>query len=365
MRDVIFIVQQLSQPRCIKRIRNFINAGYKVRIFGFNNGLYQENLDVADFKIEEQFILNKNASAFIKVLHYFKFIRSILKKVKEEDVVYAFGFEVGVIVSFLHRGRFVYEEADVSAARVKQTLLRTLLLQLDRRIIRKSTLTIFTSEGFQDYLFPREKPYSHKTLFLLNKLDNSFKGEERVNISHIDISSIDFGFIGLIRYPNTILRFAKIIGSYFPQHRFHFWGDVDGNILDNEDWSKFSNVYFHGRFKNPSDLKDIYSTIDINIACYDPASGNVHIAEPNKLYESIFFGKPLIVTENTYLHKRIELFGVGFGINSLSNEAIVSFIKDLEASLILKCQLNCFKIRSEDLVDDPEKDMQLIKDYLA
>ena len=53
MKNIIFIVQQISQPRCIKRIKNFIDAGYKVRVFGFNNGLYQENLDLVDFKIEE------------------------------------------------------------------------------------------------------------------------------------------------------------------------------------------------------------------------------------------------------------------------------------------------------------------------
>ena len=42
---------------------------------------------------------------------------------------------------------------------------------------------------------------------------------------------------------------------------------------------------------------------------------------------------PLIVTENTYLHKRVELLGVGFGINSLSNEAIATFIKDFRVKL--------------------------------
>jgi succinoglycan biosynthesis protein ExoL len=364
MREVIFIVQQLSQPRCIKRIKNFIDLGYKVRVFGFNNGLYQVNLHQASFDVEETMIINKNSRKLLKVIKYFKFISYVLKTSKKEDVIYVFGFEIGVLLSFLYRGEFVYEEADVPAARVKHPLLRALMVYLDKRIIRKSQLTVFTSEGFQDYLFPQEKIYSHKTIFLHNKLHSDFRYKARLRPSEVDLTSISFGFVGLIRYPNTILRFAKIVGTHFPQHHFHFWGDAEGNILDNENWSQYGNLFFHGGFANPGDLAKIYSTIDINIACYDPASGNVRIAEPNKLYESIFFGKPIVVTADTYVHSRVESLGVGFGIDSLSDQSIIRFISNLTNDAILTCQLNCIKMNVDDLIDNPVRDMKLIKDYL-
>ena len=365
MREIIFIVQQLSQPRCIKRIKNFLDAGYKVRVFGFNNGLYQDNLHRAGFDIEEAKLINKNSRQLTKVTQYVTFIRYVLKKTKKEDVIYAFGFEIGAVVSLFFKGMFVYEEADVSAARFKNPLLRAFLIYLDKHIIRRSQLTVFTSEGFQDYLFPKEKKYLHKTLFIKNKLHNSFRHKLRTKSSEVNLSSISFGFVGLIRYPNTILRFAKIVGRHFPEHRFHFWGDVEGNILDDEDWSKYSNVYFHGGFANPRDLTKIYSTIDINVACYDPVSGNVSIAEPNKLYESIFFGKPLLVTADTYVHRRVESLGIGFGINALSDEAITIFLKNLTYDAILTCQLSCLKVSVDDLVDNPVRDMKLIKEYLV
>ena len=365
MREIIFIVQQLSQPRCIKRITNFIDAGYQVRVFGINNGLYQENLHRANFDVEESMLINKNGRTLTKIVQYFTFIRYALQAAKKENIVYAFGFEVGAVVSLLYRGKFVYEEADVSAARVKQPLLRSFLVYLDKRIIGRSQLTVFTSEGFQDYLFPQEKKYSHKTLLIKNKLHNSFRYQVRTPSSEVNVSSISFGFVGLIRYSNTILRFAKIVGSRFPEHRFHFWGDSAGNILDDENWSKYSNVYFHGGFANPRDLAKIYATIDINVACYDPASGNVSIAEPNKLYESMFFGKPLVVTAGTYVHRRVESFGIGFGIDALSDEAITTFIENLTTDAISTCQLNCFEVTADQLVDNPIKDMELIKEYLA
>ena len=60
-------------------------------------------------------------------------------------------------------------------------------------------------------------------------------------------------------------------------------------LEDHINWLKFPNVKLHGKFKNPSDLSVIYNKIDLNVICYDTTSINVRIAEPNKLYESIFF----------------------------------------------------------------------------
>lgn len=365
MSDIIFIVQQLSQPRCLKRIHNFLDAGYKCRVFGFNNGLYEDNFIQAGFEAEEVRSIRKNDGKFSKVIQYFKFIKSVLHTVKEGDVVYAFGFEIGTVVSFLYGGRFIYEEADISASRAKLSPFRAFLVYLDKRIIRKSQLTIFTSEGFQDYLFPYENPFAQKILFIHNKLHDSFRFETRTQSKELNVSSIDFGFVGLIRYPDSILRFARVIGQYFPQHRFHFWGEAEGNILHSVDWSLYSNVYFHGGFRNPDDLINIYSTFDINVCCYDPTSENVRIAEPNKLYESIFFGKPLVVSLGTFLQKRVESLGIGFAINSLSDHAICSFIGKLTVDALLACQRNCIKVPSVDVINDPKGDMELIGEYLT
>lgn len=365
MPEIIFIVQQLSQPRCIKRIQNFRDAGYRVRVYGFANGLYEGNLQQADFCISGLRDINKNDHGVKKFINYINFIRYILKTAKSDDVVYAFGFEIGSIVSFLWKGQYIYEEADISAARVRQPFLRSLLLSVDRKIIRRSILTIFTSEGFYDYLYPRGTKSSENIIFIKNKLNKLFSTEARVTNRTFRMSQINFGFVGLIRYPNTILRFAKIIGKKFPQHNFHFFGGASDTVLDNEDWSQYSNVFMHGEFSNPTDLKKIYSEIDINIACYDPTSGNVKIAEPNKFYESIFFGTPIVVTAGTYVHKRVEALKIGFGINATDDAAIINFVENLTSESIQVCQQCCQQIITGDLVENPAQDMEAIRAYLT
>ncbi len=364
MNKIIFIVQQLSQPRCIKRIESVIEVGYNYQVFGFKNGLYENNLNDLKFKINESRIIDKNYSRFRKIVEYYKFIYKIIKQADESDIIYTFGFEIGTIVSFFKKNRMIYEEADISAARFKNDLIRKALIWLDKRTIKNSILTVFTSNGFKKYLYGENCPFSDKILLLHNKLHNSFLIKTRPSVRKINLDKINFGFIGLIRYPNTILRFARVVGEFFPNHSFHFWGDAEGDCLSYVDWERFNNIYFHGSFSNPEDLDRVYSEIDINIACYDTNSGNVRIAEPNKLYESIFFYKPLVVSEGTFLEERIKELGVGFSLNSSKDNAIFDFIQKLDYSMISKSIDSMKKIDKEDLISDSNELIEILKTFL-
>ena len=361
MRNVVFIVQQLSQPRCVKRIEEFNDFGFRKRVFGFDNGLYSGNLENLNYHIEKIWKIKREYSQLRKFREYFKFIQFVKKEVKKEDIIYAFGFELGLLISFLRPYNFIYEEADVSAARYKNFLLKKILIYLDKRIIRKSRLTIHTSEGFQKYLFGNDPSYRDKIVYAHNKLHRSFLKKERPKIKKININSLNFGFIGLVRYPNTILRFAKVIGECFPQHNFHFYGEAGGDILNKVEWSNYNNVFFYGKFRNPEDLNKIYSDIDINIVCYDTTSDNVKIAEPNKLYESIYFKKPIVVSKDTFVGEKVRELNIGFVINAENDNSIVDFIKRLEVDELKTVQENCNKIAVGDLVTNSTYLMNKVK----
>ncbi|MDF3028506.1 MAG: tuaH [Fluviicola sp.] len=329
MTEIVFIVQSITQPRCIKRIEAFINAGYSVKVYGFQTGLYTENLDNITFPIEKIITRNKKDSRLKKVFFFYNQIREILKQNKK-SVFYFFGFEIGAIASIIGCSNFIYEEADVSASRFKNSILRNTLLNLDRRIIRKSICTILTSEGFVSYLFKENPP--NNIFIQANKLDVFFEKTDRQKIpgKKIDINNLKFGFIGLIRYPNTIVRFARVVGSNYKNHEFHFFGDLENeNFIDKNEFKKYTNVFFHGSFKNPTDLEKIYETVDVNIVCYDTSSGNVKIAEPNKLYESIFFKTPIVVSKETFLSTKVEKFQIGVGIDASNDHSIINFIDSL------------------------------------
>ena len=354
MKEIVFIVKQLSQPRSIKRIISIQQAGFVVKVYGFDSGLYSDNMKNLPFPIEKVFKRDKSDSRLKKILFFLRSIRSIVKENKNA-VFYVFAYEIAPFARFFGCKKYVYEEADVSAARIKNGFGRDVLLMVDRKTIRESLYTVFTSKGFVKYLFPQNAP--ENIILLPNKLSTYFDDSKReaVKKQSIDYQHIKFGFVGLIRYPNTICRFAKVVGKHFPQHEFHFFGDVERpTMLDNE-IKGFSNVFFHGRFSNPVDLSTIYEAIDINIVCYDVASGNVLIAEPNKLYESIFFETPIVVSKGTFLEERVKEYGVGDAIDATKDDSIIEYIKALTSSNLNTYIEKMRSIPSSELIDNADE----------
>lgn len=353
MKTIVFIALQLSQPRCIKRIETVVKSGIPIKVYGFDSGLYNERLKNLTFPVERIIRRDKTKNKFQKICSFLHEIRSILKENNDNNYVfYLFGFEIASIAWILGCNHYIYEEADVTASRSKTFLVRKLLLWVDRNIIKKSSLTILTSQGFSEYLFGNRKP--NHVIFLPNKLTSYFDAEKKADVVPSKISSnhIRFGFIGLIRYPNTIIRFAKVIGREYPQHEFHFYGEFEKSNMYDEEIQSFSNVYVHGGFVNPYDLPSIYSQVDINIVCYDANSGNVRIAEPNKLYESIFFETPIIVSSNTFLAKRVQNLGVGLDIDCSNDLCIKKFIDGIDASVMEGIQRRMHSLPLEMVIDD-------------
>ena len=64
-----FILGQISQPRCLKRLEAIKNAGFEIAVYGFDNGLYNENIRNKDYKIHSIRIDGKGN----------KFVKSIKK----------------------------------------------------------------------------------------------------------------------------------------------------------------------------------------------------------------------------------------------------------------------------------------------
>ena len=360
MTRIVFIVPQLSQPRAIKRIESIHNGCIDIKVYGFDNGLYRNNISTASFEIEEIIPRIKEASKINKIIFFIKTIRRILKQNKN-CLFYFFGYEIGAFGFLLGCRNYIYEEADVSAARVRNKFIRNMMLTLDRAIITHSRYTVFTSGGFADYIFKRNIP--RNIILLPNKLSPWFNQQKRNSVTFkvFDYNHLKFGFIGLIRYPNTIIRFARVVGKYFPQHEFHFYGDVERNEYIDEEIKSYSNVHFHGPFVNPQDLAKIYSEIDVNVVCYDTSSGNVNIAEPNKLYESIFFYTPIIVSSNTYLSKRVKELSVGDSIVANSDNYIIDYIKSLQSSHYEYFIHKMKEIDTETLIDNPYNLIEKLK----
>lgn len=325
-KKIVFFINAITLTRCIKRIEEFIDNGYEIEAYGFDRG-GEAYAQPSKFKITVIGSHNITQSYPSRLRTIYKSMKPIIKKYEKQDVLfYYFFFDVAFVARLITKRPFIYEESDIPYTNIENSLLRGFLGRVDKRMIEHSLLSVMTSEGFIDYHFGDERP---RNIIVVPNRVNPKLNEFDYHNQPIDINHMKFAFVGGFRY-TSVLNFATVIAESFPQHEFH----VYGNIVQNKEEldalvQKYSNVFFHGIFKNPDELPGIYEHIDVVLATYDATSINAQYAEPNKLYESIYFRTPIVVSSNTFLAKKVKRLGIGYDINALKKEEIVSFIRNL------------------------------------
>ena len=322
-KKIIFILSSFH-IRCLKRIKEFIANGYDVEVYGFKRSKAPLELEL-EAKIIG--VLPPDSSHLKRIPVIVKGVNSVLKDIKEQDVViYVFGLDVAMWLYFLNRKHpYIFEESDLYHTYVGNTLIRNSLEALDKRIIRKSMLTVFTSEGFARYHFGDNIP--NNVTFITNRLAESVLDCKPVTKRPIDVNHLSIGFVGAIRF-KAVKHFAEYFISHYPQHEFHFYGVIT-NDVDVDELTKRPNCFYHGKFTTPTDLPDIYSNIDLVLSTYDAEYINVKCAEPNKFYESLYFDTPIIVSEGTYLSERVRQFNSGYVVDAMNDNSIDKFINGL------------------------------------
>lgn len=330
---VVFVLNALHMQRCVKRIDEVAGNGYQVEAYGFDRGVDVRKRPVS-CGIEVIGCIN-NSTGYIKRLStIYNGIKSVLKSTKGEDVVYyLFGLDNAMFFMLQSRKKFIYEESDLVHTYMKSGLARKFFEWVDNRSIRKSELAVFTSEGFIRYHFGTHKPMN--SIVIANRLPLTVNELTKIEKKQIDLKHLSIGFVGFIRF-KSIFNFSRVFCEKFPNHEFHFYGTID-NDNDRKLFAPlqdYINCHFHGVFQHPNDLPAIYSQLDLVLSTYDVENENVRYAEPNKIYEAIYFKTPIIVSSGTYLAEKTNELGIGYDIDAMDDEEVIKFVGSLTVKSI-------------------------------
>ena len=353
---IVFVSTAMTAPYVLKKVKAFRAQGYNTILYAYNRGNDFERIDNQELgPVIDLGYLESGKGYIKKLLYHIRSMRKVYKENPSKDSLFIlFMFDLALINLLFYRRKIVYHISDLTYTKTKNQTFVTIFRYIDRRIIKRSYLTMVTSRGFIRYLFPEGDIYN-KFVEVPNLLqeDNPYERKKAKLIASTD--KIRFGFVGLSRYESPI-RIAKVIGEHFPMHSFAFYGNGIPALIDKIGvlTKKYNNITSHGRFNSSTDLDAIYSNIDILICCYDISNTNVRLAEPNKLYESIFFNKPIIVSEDTFLAEKVLSLGVGYAVNATDDNDIIHFIKSLSVESINSVIKRIMEMPSDSLIDNGE-----------
>ncbi len=355
---VVFITGLLSQPRCIKRVKAFLDDGFECHVYGYDRGKYDVNKYPEGVHLIKLGVLEDGTRYLRKTRRLIKDIRKCVKRYKGERVVfYAFGFIQALVLRLLKKP-YAYEISDILYAYPRFERVLPVLKYLDKKLIIKSVATTMTSGGFYNFY-----GLKNNNIFIVPNKVSPDLSREAVQPLPNKGAGIRFGFVGAIRY-ETVFRFAEIIGKYYPDYSFHFYGGALRKTTQDllmKLQNNYDNIFNHGTFRNPSDLPSIYDELDVVVACYTVQSLNERLAEPNKLYEAIFFCKPIVVSKDIYLSERVEKLHCGYCIDATSDGEIKSLIDSLSWEAINSISIHEFNLPANEFVSN----QQDLNDFIA
>lgn len=221
---------------------------------------------------------------------------------KEYDCVHACDLLTGLpalLPCMLFRKKMVYDIFDYYAATQHgpQWLLN-IFSKLENAVIHHADVTIICSEKRKEQIAkstPKKLVILHNapSKQQLQVKDNSIK----IKYTEHSDSKTKVVYVGNLVEDRFIMK-ALSLAKDLPNVEFHIGGvGVLANEIENLS-KKYENIFFYGKL-NYSDVVSLESQGDILLALYDPAVPNHKYAAPNKFYEALALGKPLIMFHNT------------------------------------------------------------------
>lgn len=293
----------------------------QVSFFGWNrsgvgNTISQETVDVFGRPIE-YYHFNKMApiglgfkKLFFSLLKYWKAEYKFLKKNADKyDAIHACDFDTvlpALYIAKKYKKKLVYDIFDYySESHNAPKIIKKIIKKIEDYVIGKSDVTIICSDKRREQI----KDSNPNKLYIIHNTPMDMLKKNNIEKDMLTKDKIKMAYIGLLsedRYLKEIASVVKnmknlvwIVGG---------WGPLDSYFLDLS--RKYNNIIYHGEVSYEKAL-ELESKCDIMTALYDPNIPNHKYAAPNKFYESLMLGKPLIMIKGTGMDDYVSKYEIG------------------------------------------------------
>lgn len=263
------------------------------------------------------------------------FIYRWLKAHKSEyDIIHAYDFDTGYTALKCARRfkkKIIYDIPDyyVDSHNLKGSAIGKLVKRLEDSVINKADAVIICTEERKKQIAgtrPKKLYVIHNTPDIDMEEDCATRAEnERLKLVYV-------GIFGRARFIDKI---AEVVAAR-QDCEFHIGGfgaNMEGYFEEMSE--EHSNIFYYGRIPYDKTI-ELEKQCDVMCAVYDPSVPNHYYAAPNKFYEALSLGKPLLMAKNTGMASIVEENGLGkvidFNVDSL-NEALDSLVKERDNSM--------------------------------
>ncbi len=229
----------------------------------------------------------------------------------------------------------IYEALDVHRLLTRKDMLGLAFRRLEGALLARTRALVVSSPGFVRNHFDLHHHGRYVPFVLENRLAAGADYGPRPSRTDLRTGPLQLGWVGVLRCRRSLdllLHTAREAGA---KVHIHLHGvpalteipDFHARIKG------VANLTFHGRYRSPEDLSNIYSGLDVVWAGdFMEAGFNSAWLLPNRIYEGGYYGVPAIAPAGTQTASWIEARDVGFTLPESLATTLPALILSLAAN---------------------------------
>jgi len=316
VRSVIMLRSNPVAPdsRVEKEARAMFENGYKVTVVAWDRLAIFPREETREFgKIQRIPIVAPFGGGLGNLFNLLKWstllLAYLLREKSKYEIIHACDFDTvfpALLMRLLFHKKIVYDIFDFYGdSRNLPFWLRNFVRKIEIWAIGKADAVILPDMSRVEQIKGSEP----------RKVEFIYNSPEKIQCNSNFIrnnSKLIITYVGLLVRERGLVEMIDIVARH-PDWRLNLAGFGSDEEYITQYARKVPNVLLHGRVSYESALV-LSCEADVLFATYDPAVQNHRYSSPNKLFEAMMLGKPIIVCEGTGMDVIVKKYGLGFVI---------------------------------------------------
>jgi len=301
-----------NDSRATKEINTLIEYDYKLIVLGWDRDGFgasklsslseKNNFEIAYFKIRSNYGDGCKSLGKLILFQLWLLIK-MLKNLNSFDIIHCCDFETALpafVISKIFKKRLVYDIYDYYIhSRPVPKFLKRFVENLEIGIINSSDTVIICNESRYEQM----KKTNPKNIVVIHNTPEINFADNSISLNKQD-NQFRIVYVGLLQSGRLLSEISNIISTK-SDIELHIGGYGKLSEYFKELSKKHNNIVFYGEMDYDSALL-LEAKADVLFATYDPEIINHKYSAPNKFYEAMAFGKPIIVSKGTGIDKIVE-----------------------------------------------------------
>lgn len=377
MGKIVYIHQYFKTPREPGGTRSywlskeFIKNGHSVTMITTSSDITEsekrvniDGIDVIYLKVP----YDNAMSIFKRLMSFVKFMlrATVVARKQDADLVIATSTPLTVglpalilkkkkKVPYFFEVRDLWPEVPIQMGALKNPVIKGMANWFEKLIYKNATHLIALSPGMAQGIHNKDVPYSRiATIPNMAKIDEFWQREKntelmvKLGLKPESFKVIHFGAMGLANGLEYVIEAAKLLKNESDiEFIFLGGGSTETQLKQKSVAEGLTNIHFLG--KHPMETtSEIVNACNVSLVSFLDIP-ILYTNSPNKLFDSLSAGKPIIVNSRGWTKQLVEDHNCGYYVNPSYPQDMVDKILHLKnnPSLVVELGLNSRKLAVE------------------